>query len=143
MGQRKRVRVSCGSLLEVVWPGDVKLLQSRVRAERDAIGASLRACGDKVPPDAVASWAAYSTAVDTYLADEASFWRSAPQYRHGEDLLRQLDPWREALTRLGCNAPPRATPEPENGLLVGLNSVTKAALVLGGIWLLTQHSKGR
>jgi len=121
----------------VVMPSDVAALQAQVKADLEAVRASLVRCAeggtfspDKTPVEWNA-WESMKARAGAFIAETPSFLSSANQYERGETVQKELAGWHDKAKALGCDAGPApalAPPSSLPSLFAGLS--TTALLVL-------------
>jgi len=102
--------VMVGSIVTFVTDTDVVQEHERVRSQRDAIDAMVRA-SSKTGPDMTAlvtSWNALLQQVASYLTQEPSFWAAASQMNTGQSLELDLEAYRKRFAAAGVSMPPAA-----------------------------------
>lgn len=89
----------------VVLAGDVADTQAALRAKRDTIAGYVKTCSSLTDADR-AGFASYSSAIDSFLAEEPSNLSSSSQMDAADNYSAGLDAWNDRLKAVGCATAP-------------------------------------
>jgi hypothetical protein len=131
----------------VVMPSDVAALQKQIKADLEAVRASLQRCADAgtFSPDKTPvewnAWQSMKTRAEAFVAETPSFLSSANQYERGELVQKELAGWHDKAKALGCDAGPAPTLAPPSSfdLSTLFGGVSTAALLVLAVLLLKSH----